>query len=93
VEHSERRRQIEEDLDPTGMIRRLAWDGSGWFTVEEWNAYVGLSQTTPEGITQAPDVLCHRGQWLANTLGDFQRHRQIAHHPHVVVRAIDGLVK
>jgi S1-C subfamily serine protease len=37
---SERRRQIEQDLDPSGMIRRLAWDGSGPFTVEEWDTYV-----------------------------------------------------
>jgi hypothetical protein len=40
MEQSERRRQIEQDLDPSGMIRRLAWDGSGYFTVEAWDAYV-----------------------------------------------------
>ena len=40
VARSERRRQIEHDLDPTGTVRRLVYDGSGAFTVEEWDAYV-----------------------------------------------------
>jgi hypothetical protein len=58
MDRSQRRRQIEHDLDPTGSVRRLVYDGSGAFTVEEWNAYVDwiLAQQEQQPLLRPPST-------------------------------------